>query len=391
MTDQESACYSGPARRPNYELLKTRGLRFASTFCNTPQCSPARSSLLTGLEPHHSGVITNVDGGSLGRPLSPEHLTLGSLFEANGYRTGYFGKWHLGKDSAGLKQFGFSDRFDGTDEEVARAAANWIKGQSAPWLAWVSVLNPHNIYQFTDIRNSVSTEPNVPPPATNRTDLAQTPSPQLQYLEKDQGRPTLQYTAEDWIRYRSFYGSLLEKADSCLGTVLGSVKDLSNTIIAYTSDHGDELGEHGLPFKGPFMYEPLIRIPLIVCAPSLPFAEVRKDFALSIDVAPTVAGLAGLKFSSAIDGKDLSKGPSGRDAVFLEYYGKQHWVEPIRTIREARWKLNLYPRGETELYDLQNDPNERTNLANSPDFADVRRRLKTRLTEWQPEVSGPRS
>jgi arylsulfatase A-like enzyme len=168
-----------------------------------------------------------------------------------------------------------------------------------------------------------------------------------------------------------------------LGTVLGSVNDLSNTIVVYTSDHGDQLGEHGLPFKGPFMYEPLIRIPLVMAAPSLPHGTTRSDLALSIDVAPTVAALAGLRFPTSVDGRNLAAGQSGRDAVFLEYSGKQHWIEPIRTIRTVNWKLNVYQSGDTELYDLENDPNEIRNAAQLPGYQKIRSTLRDRLDKWR--------
>src|SRR5215467_5177876 len=80
MTDQESASLPGPARLPNRRRLQDHGATFTSAFCNTPQCSPARSSLQTGLEPHHSKVVTNIDAGSYGHPLSPSLPTVGKVF-----------------------------------------------------------------------------------------------------------------------------------------------------------------------------------------------------------------------------------------------------------------------------------------------------------------------
>src|SRR5579862_8639497 len=105
MTDQESALLPGPADLPNRRRIARDAVRFTSAFCNTPQCSAARSSLLTGLEPHQTGVLTNVDEGSLGKPLSTAIPTVGSVFAAAGYTTGYFGKWHLGGSPA---SFGFA-------------------------------------------------------------------------------------------------------------------------------------------------------------------------------------------------------------------------------------------------------------------------------------------
>src|SRR2546430_16204058 len=99
LTDQETALIPGPVNTPYRRRLETQGVRFTHAFCNTPQCSAARSALLTGLEPHETGVLTNVDAGSLGKPLSPSLPTLGTVFRSAGYGTGYFGKWHLGSDA----------------------------------------------------------------------------------------------------------------------------------------------------------------------------------------------------------------------------------------------------------------------------------------------------
>jgi arylsulfatase A-like enzyme len=130
------------------------------------------------------------------------------------------------------------------------------------------------------------------------------------------------------------------------------------------------------------MYEPLIHIPLVVSAPGLKPAK-RDDMVASIDVAPTLASLAGLRWPSAVAGRDLSRGPIDRDAVFLEYYSKQKWVNPIRTIRTRRWKLNWYDSGNQELYDLREDPNEARNLAADPATLKTRRELEARLDAWR--------
>jgi choline-sulfatase len=389
MTDQESAMLPGPVNRPNRDSLRNRGVEFTHAFCNTPQCSPARGSLLTGLEPHRNGVVTNVDKTSLGKPLSPKLPTLGTVFKNAGYKTGYFGKWHLGGDDSGtLQPFGFSEYRPGSDTAAVESAAAWIKEQDGPWLAWVSILNPHHIYDFVTKRAHIEPRPGVRPPFTSRGELAGKPPAQQRFVNDDQGRPTLQYTQEDWIRYRSYYCDLVAKADQAFGVPLSAVKNLANTIVVYTSDHGDALGEHGLPFKGPFMYDPLIRVPLVIAAPGLKANSTRGDFVESIDLSPTVAGLAGLSWPAPVDGKDLSKNASGRDAVFLEYYSKQHWVAPIRTIRTKEWKLNQYGDGGTELYNLKNDAHEARNLAGQKPTAQVQQNLKNRLAKWWPPDGG---
>jgi arylsulfatase A-like enzyme len=387
MTDQESALAPAQVNAPNRRRIEQSGVRFSNAFCNTPQCSAARSTLLTGLEPHHTGVLTNVDNGSLGKPLSPSLPTVGTAFRAAGYRTAYFGKWHLGNDDDGLERFGFPVYAQGSDEKVAKAAAAWIREQTGPWLAWISVLNPHQIYSLPKELASVNPRVGVKPPATDLRNLAGKPAEQRGYVDEDQGRATKDFSAEDWVRYRSFYCGLIEKADACLGTALDSVRDLKSTVVAYLSDHGDALGEHGLPFKGPFMYEPLIRIPFVVHAPGRLKPGVRQDFVTQADLAPTLASLAGIDWSHKSDGRDLTQASKPRDAVFLEYYAKQKWVNPIRTIRTERWKMNWYNSGNKELYDLREDPDESRNLAGAPGSAKIQRELESRLDAWRPPIS----
>lgn len=377
MTDQESALLPGPVHLPARAILEKTAVKFTHAFCNTPQCSAARSSLLTGLEPHRAGVITNVDGGSLGKPLSPSLPTVGSVFQKAGYATGYFGKWHLGNQSDGLKQFGFSAFHGDKDNEAVREAAAWIKAQRGPWLAWVSVLNPHNIYQLPHILKSVQPRPGVLPPVSTLANLAGKPSEQQEYVDHDQGRVAKDFSPDDWVRYRTYYCELVEKADANLGTVLKAVPNLERTVIAYTSDHGDALGEHGLPFKGPFMYEEEIRIPLLISGPGAAALQPRANGLITqTSLAPMLARLAGLEWPE--------KSKRTGDAVFLEYYAKQKWVNPIRTIRTGRWKLNWYDSGHKELYDLSADPHELQNRAGDNRVSDTREKLEARLDAWRP-------
>src|ERR1700737_1483858 len=124
------------------------------------------------------------------------------------------------------------------------------------------------------------------------------------------------------------------------------------------------------------MYEPEIRIPLVISAPGRWKPEVRDDLVTQIDVAPTLASRAGLTWPSKISGRDLFRQRSARDAVFLEYYAKQKWVNPIRTVRTTSWKLNWYDSGHQELYDLNSDPQEARNLADEAQYSKVKGELE---------------
>ena len=245
---------------------------------------------MTGLEPSRTGVLTNVDGASVGKGLKVESLTIAKAAKAAGYSTGYFGKWHLGSEKNGLKQFGWDVYETGSDEAVSAKAAAWIRTQKGPWFAWVSVLNPHHIYDLKQVK----LREGVKPPHSGLQDLESKPAEQRQFIDEDQGKAVVDYKPEDWLRYRSYYLDLLEKTDACLGTVLDAVGE-APSIVTYTSDHGDGLGEHGLPFKGPFMYEELIRIPMIIKAPGRIKPGERSELTTQADLACIIAMLAGLR------------------------------------------------------------------------------------------------
>lgn len=382
LTDQESALLPGPARLPNRQRLLSEGTQFTSAFCNTPQCSPARAAILTGLAPHNAGVRTNVDGNSLGKHLAAATPTLGSVFAEAGYDTAWFGKWHLGPNHTGFGTFR-----EAADEAAVQAASDWLRApRPKPWLCCVSILDPHHIYDIPRARQvaGVAVREGVKPPASGLGNLVGKPPEQRGFVDQDQGKLTREFTRDDWLRYRSYYLELVEKTDSLLGRVLDAAGSDPATVMAYSTDHGDMLGEHGLSYKGPFMYEELLRIPLILRVPgnrTFPRGEKRGDLVTQADFAPTLAAAAGIPWPGNVDGRDLARDSRGPAAVFLEYYAKQKWVNPIRTVRTSRFKLNAYQSGHREVYDLVRDPHELENLAGmSPVEADLQRRLDS----WWP-------
>lgn len=382
MTDQETALLPGPARLPHRGRILSRGANFTHAYCNTPQCSPARVSLITGLEPHRAGVMTNIDGNSLGKALRPDTPAIGDVFTRAGYSTGYFGKWHLGPEKGGFRHFHSGEN----DPETVRAAAEWMRSRKSdePWLCWVSVFDPHHVYDIPRGRapKSVEIRPGVRPPRSGLENLTGKPAEQREFIDKDQGRATCEFTTDDWLRYRSYYLGLVEKTDALLGTVLDAAGDLDQTVVAYTTDHGDQMGEHGLPYKGPFMYDELLRIPFTIAGPGMKRGN-RSDFARQTDLAPTLASLAGAEWPGPVDGRDLAMGGPSPDRVLLEYFSKQKWVNPIRTIRTREWKYSYYDHsGHEELYDLRGDPHEMRNLARSGPHADRQRKLRDQLDGW---------
>jgi arylsulfatase A-like enzyme len=333
-------------------------------------------------------VATNLDA-VYARELSPELPTFGSRLRAAGYATSYFGKWHLSE--AGPAQHGFDTVGPVHDDAViASAAAAWLATTPAePWCAAVSFYNPHDIYRlsrdrFYPIRADATL------PANRHDDLASKPAPQRWFLTEDQGRPFVQATDEDWLRYRSAYADLLERVDANLGTVLGGLDGSvarDRTLVIATSDHGDLVGAHGLPFKGPCLYDELLHVPLLIAWPGQP-AGRRTSLVSLIDLVPTMLDAAGIPPDSTLPGRSLRPLLSGDsndwpDWAISEYLAKQRRANPLRGLRSSRWQYNRYLWGGEELYDLATDPGELRNLAADPSYTAERDRLRAALEAWR--------
>jgi arylsulfatase A-like enzyme len=401
-------------RLPHRAGLERRGIRLTQAFVAAPQCSPSRSTLLTGLYPHQAGVVTNVDRGSLGRQLSPTIPTLGKVFQGHGYPTAYLGKWHLSDnlgdgtgaedDSSALKNYGFGHYHSVAGAQLAEAAADWIsKAPSRPWLLIVSFPHEtHDIYRAPGLMPKIEVRPGVSLPPNFEDDLHGKPVPQKEFLQRDQGKVTRGWGEAEWLRYRSYYLSQIEILDGYVGTILEPLqrrRDADDTIVVYSSDHGDMGGAHRLPFKGPFMYDELLRVPLVISCPRrFGHPVVSDSMVSSVDLVPTLSTMAGIEWPSPLPGKDFSllfdyPKETIHAAVFAEYYGKQHWVNPIRTLRTADWKYNLYvaPGRElaAELYDLKNDPGEVHNLVDRPEYQKARQQVAANLLAWRRSTNDP--
>jgi choline-sulfatase len=185
--------------------------------------------------------------------------------------------------------------------------------------------------------------------------------------------------------------------DAEIGQVTQKTRsDNANTLVVFSSDHGDLGGAHGLPFKGPAMYEELVLVPLIISWPGRVSPSVSDALVSNIDILPTLCEAAGIKPPGDIDGRSLLPILMGkaqisdwRDAVFVEYYGKQNWRVPIRMIRTGLWKYVRYLHYGEELYDLAGDPHELRNLAGSRQHDAKRKELGARLDRWMTETRDP--
>ncbi len=385
---------------PHLDQLAADGVSFDNAFCTTPQCSPSRSSLLSGFYPSTTGVYGN-NGATGGAPL--RHETIGTMLQRAGYRTGFFGKWHLGDDSVG--NAGWDERNTRSrDAQTTDHGIEFLKKQAnddRPWALFLMYLNPHDIYRFRPNQNDVSALGVPLSESWHKETFEKKPSIHKKFMTQNQG--TLIWGQEQpvWEQYRDFYRGKVKAVDDQYGRVLGSLEALGlreNTCTFATSDHGDMDTFHKLIFKGPFMYEHMVRVPFVARVPKA-FGGMRgkrvDDFdTVLTDVVPTLLDFAGSKVPNC-DGMSLKplltgeKPATKRDFVISQYYGKQKWVNPIRMIRTHEFKYNNYIEHGEELYDLKNDPEEIVNLAGDAGYRSVQKELSGLLANWVSEHRDP--
>jgi choline-sulfatase len=434
LTDQERCARNLPPTlvRPHWNGLRQNAVCFSGAFTCYPLCSPSRSAIMTGQYPHRNGVTQNVIFPVGKGVLDPAAPHLGSVLASAGYRLGYKGKWDLSRGptyyTANLKDRGRAGDygFEGhggkvpdqeyainADDQVVRESCAWVR-QAAndpgrPWFLCCSIINPHDICH-PQLKPDLSIRPDVVLPASLHDDLAAKPADQrwnrdsrfahFNQVLHPEAKPFGKYTENDWRLFLSFYYDLIEKTDRHLGDLLAALDDSGqrrNTIVVYSSDHGELGGAHGFSGKNQG-YEEDLHVPLLFSHPGLDPA-VTPELVSNISIAPTIAALAGADWPAPIPGRDLSPRLRGEalpaaDCVFAETesrvnVGVYRHYQAMRMIRTGRYKysFSFYDVKDGQLYDLEQDPAEMVNLFRDPAHAALRRELEDRLRAWQRETN----
>ncbi|HUT56205.1 MAG TPA: sulfatase-like hydrolase/transferase [bacterium] len=431
LTDQERYAGNLPPtlKRPNFERLAANAVNFRNTFCAYPLCSPSRSAILSGKYPHQTGVLQNVIFPVGTNELPNDQPQIGSVLAAAGYRIGYKGKWDLSrgptyyrmnlKDRGNAGDYGFEghcgkvpDQEYGmnADGQVVDMSCEWIKGQQKgkPWFLCCSIINPHDICH-PQLKPDQTIRPDAVLPSSLHDDLKNKPADQRQMRDSTiahfnqvihpGAKPFNQYNERDWKLFLSFYYDLIELTDRYVGRLFAALEDtgqLDDTIIVYSSDHGELGGAHG--FSGKYEgYEEDLHIPLYLCHPALERREITA-LTSNVSIAPSIAALAGAKWPAPIPGRDLSAWLTGQagpapEAVFSETetnvnYGLYKRVMATRMARAGRWKFSysFHDVSDGQLYDLAADPMEMNNLFHDPAHAAERRELAAMMRAWQRET-----
>ncbi len=431
ITDQERYCGNLPddLKRPNFKRLGESAVNFANVFTSYPLCSPSRSAIFSGCYPHQTGVTQNMIFPVAKKPLDRKKPHIGSVLASAGYRTGFKGKWDLSRGptfyTANVRDRGRAGKYGyeghcgkvpdqeygyAADDQVVREACDWIKDQKKgkPWFLCCSIINPHDICH-PQLKPDDSVRPDVRLPESRHDDLLSKPADQIRLRESKvahinmifhpNAKPTSRYEDEDWTRFLSFYYDLIEGTDRYIGWLFSALEDmdmLEDTIIVYTSDHGELGGAHGFSGKNEG-YEEDLHIPLYISHPGFKRMDVSA-LVSNISIGPTIASIAGTRWPAAIPGRDVSGFITGErgpvvDAVFSETethvnLGVYKMVYAARMVRTERWKYSysFYDVHDGQLYDLAKDPIEMNNLFHDPAHAGVRRELEDRMRAWQKET-----
>lgn len=414
-------------RTPHLDRLAARGTVFDQAYCNFPVCAPSRASMLTGRLASRLGVYDNASDFRSSAPTLPYYLS------AMGYHTCLSGKMHfVGADQLhGYRErlttdiypsdFGWTPdwqkmipvaanglnlrsvvesglckrslQLDYDDEVAARAVQRiYDYGRNRdqqPFFLTVSFTHPHNPYVITEpywsrYRDDEIDPPRVPPMSTAELD------PHSRRLRRIFRFDEYDVTQEDVMRSRHAYYAMVSYVDDRVGELLAALDamDLSDdTVVIFTSDHGDMLGERGLWYKW-LLLENAVRVPLIVAVPGQTPSVVRDPVSL-LDLLPTCLELAQAEGAcltpvSPLEGRSLVPASRGqaldasRAKVFVEM-NADGAHNPCLMLRDGPWKLISCADDPPMLFQLDDDPDELCNLAASPEHA-------SRLVRMQADI-----
>lgn len=417
-------------KTPNIDLLRKNGTYFPNAVVTSSLCSPSRATILTGQTARNHGVIDNHNSSEEGLTFFPSYL------QQAGYRTGFFGKWHMGDDTdaprpgfdrwvsfkgqgtyfptdmlspeqiaAGKRQMLNVDgkhvnRKEYITTELTDYALDWLKednDDSKPFFLYLSHKAVHSDPKPAPEHDGEYAKLDVTLPASS----ADTP-------ENNEGKPLWvqnqrnswhgvdfpYHTDEDFHDYVRRYFETLSSVDDSLGRILTYLhkNDLDkNTMVVFYSDNGYLFGDHGLIDKRN-AYEPSVRVPMLVYAPGhVPANETVESVVRNLDLAPTFLDVAGVPEPSQMEGTSFLPLVTGEQSdaewkssdFVYEYYWEWSFPQTPTTFAIERDRVKYIQYHGVwdieELYDLKDDPEEMHNLVNDPAYLDTKIELRQAL------------
>lgn len=409
MTDQHqaralSSTGNSNLKTPNLDGLAKSGIQFNKAYSTFPLCTPARSSIFTGQMPHNLGIKSNAQSEAHLQSEAKKTILANVLKEA-GYDCAYGGKWHAHEadmvDGNGFEMIAPMGDIGLAEKSIAYLQSK--KDSNKPFFLTVSYDNPHNICEWA--RNEplpygdipgVALEDTPELPVNFKQSLTFPEALKIEQIANKKVYPTANYTVEDWRQYRHTYYRLVEKVDAEIGKILDAVADLGmrkNTLIIFTSDHGDGNASHGWNQKTS-LFQESTNVPFIVSFKG----EIKKNkqntslISNGLDLYPTILDYAQIEIPTHLTGESLKpifegkQQKTNRDYVVVEtkFAGNHAFGTMGRSVVGKRFKYNVYNWGKNreQLFDLKNDPFEMNNLATDKDYLKTLDIFRDRLYKW---------
>jgi len=412
MSDQQHAgmmsCASNKwLRTPALDALALEGIRFERAYSANPYCVPSRTAMATGVMPCRIGADNNALGMKI-KTLPPEvnDNSMGKIMKRAGYDTFYGGKVHLCK-SLVPQNAGYDEYFKDERDKLPAACLEFIKQKrDKPFFAVASFINPHDIcfadkakhgqdkYDLLTLYKQATSLPlqELPPLPDNYAIPKDEPEAIKTALSFQKGTPTKAMREEfgdhDWRIYRWMYNRLTERVDGEIGELLDGLKQAGfedNTVIIFTSDHGDMDASHHLTSKC-IPYEESVRVPLLLkYKGKIPPNKTDATHLIStgLDILPTLCDYAGVKKPEHLLGESLRPLAEGkRVETWRPYVATEN--EWFRMIRSQRYKYCAFAIADKKelLVDMENDPGEMQNLVDDPKCRQVLTEHRRLLADW---------
>ncbi len=414
MTDQQTARAMSSRgnpwlKTPNMDRLAQHGVSFTRAYCPQPLCGPSRASMLTGKYPHQVNATVNLPEQQ--GYWSKDVKVMGTYLKEVGYNTGYVGKWHLpipveDKEHHGFDYIANTLRRDWQDASIPADCGVFLKeNKEKPFFLVASFINPHDICEWARGQKLRMDEINEAP-APEQCPLLpanfEIPEDEPSFLRKMHLQswpqyPTVGWEDNRWRQYSWAYYRLVEQVDVYIGRVLESLERfgyLDNTVIVFTSDHGDGNGSHRLNQKQ-VLYEEAANVPFIISHLTKGKAQIDNQTLINtgLDLIPTFCDYAGVQKTPHSDGRSLrpvveNKEVLDREYIFLQTEfaeNEKSFGVHGRAVLDKRYKYIVYSEGENreQLFDLKNDPGEMNNLVAKKEYESALKILRKELKKWQ--------
>lgn len=417
---------------PNLDKLASEGAMFTNCFVNNPVCMPSRMSLMTGQYPSALGCTCN------GIPLPEDTLTINKMLKPYGYHTANIGKLHFQnhsnrnhKDphpSYGFDTLILSDEPGCYDDAYIKWVENiapdqvyncrvalppaatdppnnkppreaitpyiWESDEDLTHTAFVAsetcnYLNEHRNERFFAFAGIYAPHAPINPPK-RFVDMYNIDDMPLPHIGKDEKGPGKDASPEQLRKMKAYYYALISHIDDQVGRILKILEDnelKDNTLVIFTSDHGEHLGDHGLTGKGAPGFDSCIHVPLLISYPGMiKPGMVIEELIEQVDIAPMILDYCGVQIPRIVQGFSIrpvieGKPHKPRSSIFME--DKNPFRSSWKTVRAHEYKYCRNQAGREILFDLINDPYELNNVANHESYAKILNMMRNEmLARW---------